>query len=123
MSKPRFRIHESHNVGKKLERYYTKNYRLEGLPVPKSIEEFLSEACKENWSSTARDLNLILSVKTAGRVLDVGCASRTLLWLAKQKWFEVKGVEIGRGPPRIRQKRAGYRRLLRPTGRREFRQT
>ena len=98
MSKPRFRIHESQNAGKKLERHYTKNHRLEGLPVKKSIEEFLSEPCKENWFSKARDLKLKLSVKTAGRVLDVGCASGTLLWLAKQKWFEVKGVEIGHGP-------------------------
>ena len=98
MSKLRFRIHESQNVGKKLERYYTKNHRLEGMPVPQSIAEFLSEPCEEIWFSKARDLNLILSVKTAGRVLDVGCASGTLLWLAKQKWFEVKGVEIGRGP-------------------------
>ena len=83
---------------KKLEEYYTKNYRLEGLPVPKSIEEFLSESYKEIWFSKERDLNLILSAKTSGRILDVGCASGTLLWLAKQKGFEVKGVEVGRGP-------------------------
>lgn len=70
---------------KKLEEYYTKNYRLEGLPVPKSIEEFLSESYKEIWFSKERDLNLILSAKTSGRILDVGCASGNFAVARKTK--------------------------------------
>jgi 2-polyprenyl-3-methyl-5-hydroxy-6-metoxy-1,4-benzoquinol methylase len=85
----------------KLALYYTKNYNLEGLPVPRSLEEFLSSEYKDIWFTKERDLNLILSVKTTGRILDVGCASGTLLWLAKQKGFEVKGVEVARGAARF----------------------
>jgi len=82
---------------KKLERYYTRNYLLEGLPVPKSLEEFLGEPYKEIWFSKERDLSLILHAKAGGRLLDIGCASGTLLWLAQQRGFETRGVEVGRG--------------------------
>jgi 2-polyprenyl-3-methyl-5-hydroxy-6-metoxy-1,4-benzoquinol methylase len=80
----------------KLAIYYNRNYHLEGLPVPKSVEEFLGDAYKDIWFSKDRDLELILSVKSTGRLLDVGCASGTLLWLAKQRGFDVKGVEVAR---------------------------
>lgn len=79
-----------------LERYYTENYALEGKPIPRSLEEFLSESNKEIWFSKDRDLNLVLETKSAGRLLDVGCASGTLLWLARQKGLSVQGVEVGR---------------------------
>jgi len=78
-----------------LERYYTEDYALEGLPIPQSVAEFLSDSYKEIWFSKDRDLNLILETKTSGRLLDIGCASGTLLWLAKQKGFDVRGVEVG----------------------------
>jgi 2-polyprenyl-3-methyl-5-hydroxy-6-metoxy-1,4-benzoquinol methylase len=81
----------------KLALYYTRNYHLEGLPVPNSVEEFLGDAYKDLWFAKDRDLNLILNVKTTGRILDVGCASGTLLWLAKQRGFDVRGVEVSRG--------------------------
>jgi 2-polyprenyl-3-methyl-5-hydroxy-6-metoxy-1,4-benzoquinol methylase len=81
----------------KLALYYTRNYHLEGLPVPKSAEEFLGNAYREIWLAKQRDLDLILSVKTTGRILDVGCASGTLLWLAKQRGFDVRGVEVSQG--------------------------
>jgi 2-polyprenyl-3-methyl-5-hydroxy-6-metoxy-1,4-benzoquinol methylase len=81
----------------KLELYYSVNYMLEGLPVPRSLEEFLGERYKEIWFCKERDLGLILSLKKSGRLLDIGCASGTLLWLARQKGFEVKGVEVARG--------------------------
>jgi 2-polyprenyl-3-methyl-5-hydroxy-6-metoxy-1,4-benzoquinol methylase len=81
---------------KNLEKYYSRNYRLEGLAVPKSLEEFLGDSYKEIWFSKERDFNLVLAEKSGGRLLDVGCASGSLLWLAKQKGFAVKGVEVGR---------------------------
>lgn len=81
---------------KSLEKYYSRNYRLEGLAVPKSLEEFLGESYKEIWFSKGRDVNLVLAEKSGGRLLDVGCASGSLLWLAKEKGFAVKGVEVGR---------------------------
>ncbi len=80
-----------------LERYYTISYQLEGLPVPKSLEEFWGERYKDIWFSKDRDLNLVLRAKPHGRLLDVGCASGTLLWLARQKGFTVTGVEVARG--------------------------
>ena len=49
------------------------------------MEEFLGDAYKDLWFAKERDLNLILDVKTTGRILDIGCASGTLLWLAKQR--------------------------------------
>jgi 2-polyprenyl-3-methyl-5-hydroxy-6-metoxy-1,4-benzoquinol methylase len=79
-----------------LERYYTRDYALEGLDVPKSIDEFLGDSHKEIWFSKDRDLQLILRQETSGRLLDIGCASGTLLWLAKQKGFSVQGVEVAR---------------------------
>jgi 2-polyprenyl-3-methyl-5-hydroxy-6-metoxy-1,4-benzoquinol methylase len=78
-----------------LERYYTEDYALEGLPVPKTVEQFLGVSYKEIWFSKDRDLKLILENKSSGRLLDVGCASGTLLWLAKQKGFRVQGIEVG----------------------------
>jgi 2-polyprenyl-3-methyl-5-hydroxy-6-metoxy-1,4-benzoquinol methylase len=80
-----------------LEKYYTKNYRLEGLPIPKSVEQFLSEEYREIWFSKQRDLNVVLGAKSHGRLLDIGCASGTLLWLARQKGFDVEGVEVSKG--------------------------
>lgn len=77
-----------------LERYYTEDYALEGLPVPTSVDDFLNDSYKEIWFSKDRDFNLILEKKSSGRLLDVGCASGTLLWLAKKKGFSVQGVEI-----------------------------
>ena len=35
--------------GDKLALYYTRDYHLEGLPVPKSMEEFLNDAYKDLW--------------------------------------------------------------------------
>lgn len=81
---------------RQLEKYYNNNYLLEGLKVPESLEEFLGETYKEIWFSKERDLNLVLGTKPGGRLLDVGCASGTLLWLARQKGFSVSGVEISR---------------------------
>ena len=83
---------------KKLQTYYSKIYLLEGLDVPKSMEEFLGDRHKEIWFSKERDLGLVLCEKSGGRLLDIGCASGTLLWMAKKKGFEVKGVEVGRAP-------------------------
>ena len=60
------------------------------------MEEFLGDAYKDLWFAKDRDLNLILNVKTTGRILDIGCASGTLLWLAKQRGFDVRGVEVSR---------------------------
>jgi SAM-dependent methyltransferase len=80
-----------------LEKYYARDYRLEGLEVPNSLEEFLGDGYKDIWSSKERDLDVVLSVKRKGRLLDVGCASGALLWLAREAGFEVKGVEIGQG--------------------------
>jgi SAM-dependent methyltransferase len=80
-----------------LEKYYTQHYRLEGLPIPKSIEQFLSDEYREIWFSKERDLNVVLAAKPRGRLLDIGCASGTLLWLARQKGIEVKGVEVSKG--------------------------
>ena len=54
----------------KLAFYYTRNYNLEGLPVPRSLEEFLSSEYKDMWFTKERGLNLIRSVKTTGRILD-----------------------------------------------------
>jgi 2-polyprenyl-3-methyl-5-hydroxy-6-metoxy-1,4-benzoquinol methylase len=81
---------------KALERYYTEDYALEGLSIPKSIEEFLGSSHKDLWFSKDRDLGLILGHRTSGRLLDIGCASGTLLWLAKEKGFSVQGVEVAR---------------------------
>ncbi len=81
---------------KALERYYTDDYTLEGLSVPKSLDEFLGDSHKEIWFSKDRDLRLISQQKSSGHLLDIGCASGTLLWLAKQKGFSVHGVEVGR---------------------------
>ena len=80
-----------------LERYYTDDYALEGLSVPRTLEEFLGDSHKEIWFSKDRDFELVTERKTSGRLLDIGCASGTLLWLAKQKGFAVRGVEVGRG--------------------------
>ncbi len=80
-----------------LRRYYTSTYQLEGLPVPKSLGEFFSPRYEEMWFSKSRDLDLVLRAKRGGRLLDVGCASGTLLWLAREKGFAVTGVEIARG--------------------------
>jgi SAM-dependent methyltransferase len=79
-----------------LEKYYTENYLLEGLPIPKSIEQFLSDEYREIWFSKERDLNVVLSATPRGSLLDIGCASGTLLWLAKQKGFQVNGVEVSK---------------------------
>src|ERR1700722_10179920 len=81
---------------KALERYYTEDYALEGLSIPKSIEEFLGSSHKDLWFSKDRDLGLILEHRSSGRLLDIGCASGTLLWLAKEKGFSVQGVEVAR---------------------------
>ena len=77
----------------------TKNHLLEGLPVPKSIEEFRSESYKEIWFSKERDLDLILGAKTAG------AGSRCRLGfgdsaVARQTKTvrSYKGVEAGRVP-------------------------
>jgi 2-polyprenyl-3-methyl-5-hydroxy-6-metoxy-1,4-benzoquinol methylase len=83
---------------KMLETYYSKMYLLEGLDVPKSLKEFLGDRHKEIWFSKERDLGLVLGAKSEGRLLDIGCASGTLLWMAKNKGFKVKGVEVGRKP-------------------------
>jgi SAM-dependent methyltransferase len=77
-----------------LEKYYSEDYLLEGLNVPRSVEEFLNEAYKEIWFSKDRDLQLILEQKDHGRLLDIGCASGTLLWLASRQGFAVFGVEV-----------------------------
>jgi SAM-dependent methyltransferase len=82
---------------KALETFYSEYYQLEGLPIPKSVEQFLSDEYREIWSSKERDLNVVLSAKSRGRFLDIGCASGTLLWLARQNGFEVKGVEVSKG--------------------------
>jgi SAM-dependent methyltransferase/GT2 family glycosyltransferase len=79
-----------------LEKYYSRNYRLEGLEVPKTLEEFLGLRYREIWFSKERDLQLVLAQKSSGRLLDIGCASGTLLWLAKEKGFQVSGVEVGK---------------------------
>jgi SAM-dependent methyltransferase len=79
-----------------LEKYYSEDYFLEGLSVPTSTEEFLGEGYKEIWFSKDRDLKLILEQKDHGRLLDIGCASGTLLWLASQRGFAVSGVEVSR---------------------------
>jgi SAM-dependent methyltransferase len=79
-----------------LARYYTDDYALEGLCVPKSLDEFLGASHKDIWFSKDRDFKLISQRKSSGRLLDVGCASGTLLWLAKQEGFSVHGVEVGR---------------------------
>lgn len=81
---------------KDLERYYTELYRLEGLEVPKTLDEFLGEGHKEIWFSKERDFELVLEEKSAGRLLDIGCASGSLLWLAHEKGFAVHGVDVGR---------------------------
>ena len=78
-----------------LAKYYTEDYLLEGLSVPKSVEEFLGEDYKEIWFSKDRDLRLILEQKQGGRLLDIGCASGTLLWLAREQGFSVCGVDVG----------------------------
>jgi SAM-dependent methyltransferase len=79
-----------------LEKYYSEDYFLEGLTVPSSKKEFLGEEYKEIWFSKDRDLQLILEQKNHGRLLDIGCASGTLLWLASRRGFAVYGVEVGR---------------------------
>jgi len=79
-----------------LQRYYTEDYALEGKSVPNSIEQFLADSHNDIWFSKDRDLDLILAAKSSGRLLDVGCASGTLLWLARQRDFSVQGVEIDR---------------------------
>jgi SAM-dependent methyltransferase len=79
-----------------LEKYYSEDYLLEGLNVPRSVEEFLGEEYKEIWFSKDRDLQLILEQKDHGRLLDIGCASGTLLWLACRHGFAVFGVEVAR---------------------------
>jgi SAM-dependent methyltransferase len=79
-----------------LAKYYSEDYLLEGLSVPKSVEEFLSNEYKEIWFSKDRDLQLVLGQKSGGRLLDIGCASGTLLWLAREQGFSVQGVEVGR---------------------------
>lgn len=92
----------------RLETYYSKMYRLEGLEVPKSLEEFLGDQYKEIWFSKERDLGLVLSEKSGGRILDVGCASGSLLWMAKKKGFEVKGVEVGKKPAEFAKNVLGF---------------
>jgi SAM-dependent methyltransferase len=79
-----------------LEKYYSEDYLLEGLNVPSSVEEFLGEEYKEIWFSKDRDLQLILEQKGHGRLLDIGCASGTLLWLARRHGFAGCGVEVAR---------------------------
>jgi SAM-dependent methyltransferase len=79
-----------------LEKYYSEDYLLEGLNVPRSVEEFLGEGYKEIWFSKDRDLQLILEQKDHGRLLDIGCASGTLLWLASRQGFAVFGIEVAR---------------------------
>lgn len=79
-----------------LERYYTDDYALEGLGIPKTLDEFLDDSYKEIWFSKDRDLQLVTQRKTSGKLLDIGCASGTFLWLAKQQGFSVHGVEVGR---------------------------
>jgi 2-polyprenyl-3-methyl-5-hydroxy-6-metoxy-1,4-benzoquinol methylase len=96
----------------KLERYYSENYLLEGLPVPRTVEEFLSERYKEIWFSKQRDLELVLKSKNSGRLLDIGCASGTLLWLAREKGFEVQGVEVGRSSVEFARKVLGIEVFL-----------
>jgi SAM-dependent methyltransferase len=79
-----------------LEKYYSEDYLLEGLNVPNSQEEFVGEKYKGIWFSKDRDMQLILEQKNYGRLLDIGCASGTLLWLAKQHGFAGIGVEVSR---------------------------
>ena len=79
-----------------LEKYYSEDYLLEGLSVPSSLEEFLSEKYAEIWFSKDRDMQLILEQKNRGRLVDIGCASGTLLWLASRHGFDVFGVEVSR---------------------------
>lgn len=79
-----------------LEKFYSRFYRLEGLEVPRTVEEFLGEKHRGIWFSKERDFALVQARKSGGDLLDVGCASGSLLWLARKAGFSVSGVEVGR---------------------------
>ncbi|HET6373978.1 MAG TPA: class I SAM-dependent methyltransferase [Candidatus Polarisedimenticolia bacterium] len=101
--------------------YYATTFRLEGLDVPRTKEEFLSDAYKEIWLAKDRDLGLILKQKQSGRLLDVGCASGSLLYLAREKGFACKGVELGREAAEFAAKQLGLDVFCGPLERAAFR--
>jgi 2-polyprenyl-3-methyl-5-hydroxy-6-metoxy-1,4-benzoquinol methylase len=88
-------------AAKDLEKYYSKYYALEGLPVPRSKKEFLSRSYSDIWFSKDRDISLLKKAKPGGEVLDIGCASGSLLWMAREAGYKVRGVEVGESSARF----------------------
>ncbi len=72
---------------KDLARYYPEDY----YTLPRSLEELASWSVSESYK-----LELVTRFRTSGRLIEIGPASGSFLYLAKHAGFEVTAIEMDR---------------------------